>query len=189
MATDASCGEAKIGSAVIIRFANLTAYCQINLLPFTSDDVGGETGTSVKLIAVTAEMAAELAATVEATTGQPAIIGGFRGRFTPPKTRSLSYVGNRPEAVGFEMCVMLARQAAIAACGSGYIYGASDFVEEMRQLNLTVGGPHTQAVGRDIVFYWPTLVLAKSGRLSSGHHRGADLAVVDGQIPLGRLKA
>lgn len=111
----------------------------------------------MKLIAVTAEMAAELAIMVESTTGDPAIIRGFRGRATPPGTTSLSYVGPRPEVVAFEMCVMLAHRAGIAACAAGFTYSASDFVDEMRQLNLTVGGPNTQAVGRDLVFYWPTL--------------------------------
>lgn len=112
---------------------------------------------AVNTIAVTATQAAELAATVHASIGEYPVICGFCGQFTPIGTMSLACT-RRPELVGFEICVMLACDLAKTVWQkSGYRYRAVDFIDEMRSLTLTIGTPHTETAGRDLMFYWPTL--------------------------------
>jgi hypothetical protein len=72
---------------------------------------------------------------------------------------SLAYIGPNPGIVGFELIVILAGRVAHQACRAGYMFVASDFVEEMRHLVMTIQSPQTEAVGRDLIYYWPTVVL------------------------------
>lgn len=99
---------------------------------------------------------AELSSTVHATLGEEVTLRGFHGRHSPAETNSLS-CNHRPDIVAFELCVMLAGDVAAAVCRVGYTYRASDFVDEMRRLALLIGTPNTEAVGRDLIFYWPSI--------------------------------
>ena len=140
-------------------------------------------------IKLTSQMVIELALAVEAACGIYPRLEPFWGPYTPAGTCSLSYVGRDPGIVVFELCVILAATAADVACRSGYHYGASDFVDELRALIIRVRAPNTHAVGRDLVFYWPVLQLVdeacgQSGRAGRGEHRRPRLGVVDGGVPL-----
>lgn len=110
-------------------------------------------------IAVTVEQAMELTAAVEEHTGEYPLIQGFHGSATPGPNMSLSYIGDNLAAVGFELIVMLAGRTAHQACRAGYTYTASDFVDEMRQIVLKVRAPVTEAVGHQLIYYWPTVRL------------------------------
>lgn len=110
-------------------------------------------------ITITAEQSMELTAAVESYIGEYPLIRPFRGRESTGDTMSLSYIGTRPGIVGFELCIMLVHRTAQAAYRSGYVFSTCDFVDEMRLMVMTVRSPVTEAVGRELVYYWPTVAL------------------------------
>src|SRR5690242_12947528 len=69
----------------------------------------------------------------------------------------LAYLGAHPDVVTFELAIMLSHRAAEAAYNAGYEYGAADIVEEIRTFIWQIGPLHTEAVGRDLLYYWPAV--------------------------------
>ncbi|APE17775.1 hypothetical protein BOH72_23440 [Mycobacterium sp. WY10] len=81
----------------------------------------------------------------------------------PPDLHSrdtcLAYFGDHPDMVGFELAMILAARCAEAACGAGYAYGPADIVEELRTFIRQIGEPRTEAVGRQLLYYWPNVAV------------------------------
>lgn len=76
-----------------------------------------------------------------------------------PHVEVLSYLGANPSIVVFELAVILCRRSANAARLEGYEYGRADVVEELRTLISQIDSPFTEAVGTQLLYFWPTVEL------------------------------
>jgi hypothetical protein len=107
------------------------------------------------------DLIVQLEHAVERSIGVIPRFARYRGASSPTAV-SLGYFGDRPGVVVFELAVILARQVWAAAEREGYVYGPYDVIDELRNLTTQIGSPHTEAVGRELVFYWPTVIIRES---------------------------
>lgn len=100
-----------------------------------------------------------LAAAIEAATGEMPDLSGYHGRYSRGASASLGYRGTHSAVVEFELAVILAEKAACAALQAGYAYGPEDMLDDLRLLVCSIDSPCTEAIGNQIQYYWPTVVV------------------------------
>lgn len=100
-----------------------------------------------------------LVAAVAEKRGEIPRLFDYHGRHSTSTNASPAYIGENPAEIVFELAAILSLKAEQAALESGYHYGPQDVEEELRTLISQIGSPHVEVSGREILYYWSTVII------------------------------